>query len=810
MSRQLAIDPQGEISDVPKRSYGREDLERIAGALGIRRGPRGCRADTLPFTPRDVTAGAENEFQTVVSGRKEDVDLAACIEGSNFYRNLLRRAASQDIPRRRIRAIQDYIDRNPRNVWEHSWVRFPLSRLCLDARKVFEQDLCSDRTDSAKPARTDRTRFLLKQAGEDCARIPVSYLLKLALADAVGSGKPACALLRRIGADCMERYLSDNTSPEVVSFRVVRGTLEGGVGRELARETAHRYLLTQLLVSYADRRFGLGERGQSVQIYMAPTTPWRQKYLNDHISDTFYRELFISPCLSGWDRGEDKHQYMILCHEVLSRSRLNAIWKLREAGIISRDLVVFPGVSNTSLTNNGTHVSLGSLRQTEILREGHPGFTPRDEKYVGDFVIKIVEHFMPLLVGTYSAAPYRFDYSDFLPEHMLGFLPHEIDFTHLRMLWHRWKAKADLRILRAPLPPFGIRPLDRAIGSLFRLRGDWVPDFRLLDFLASPLSTDECPALDGIPGNDLRLKRDLSQMGVFDPRMPLYLLYRLRSFHRMGFSGYEGRQYSAFLSLAEDLSAAVTLQALITALAYQYFLAGTFDHTDIPHDPTSESEWRQIFFASAMGIPTFFVRSDTRNRFLSRVLQRTPSCRPSRRYAGYTRVPRGEYLLSLVNILKEDSAELIEIMGAEWTIRDLEERLREGSERRVDSRMARAISERIGVSDPLKASAEDFNTGAEDYFRGPLRESHLRECWELFEDACAEIEIWSLRRPLLRHALMETLGETDARRFCRTIRPDLFQGTLGQETLRTLIRLSLLLVAGEKCGDDPDDDPSVH
>jgi hypothetical protein len=27
---------------------------------------------------------------------------------------------------------------------------------------------------------------------------------------------------------------------------------------------------------------------------------------------------------------------------------------------------------------------------------------------------------------------------------VLGFLPHELDYTHLRMIWRRWRKKADL------------------------------------------------------------------------------------------------------------------------------------------------------------------------------------------------------------------------------------------------------------------------------------------------------------------------------------------------------------------------------
>ena len=113
----------------------------------------------------------------------------------------------------------------------------------------------------------------------------------------------------------------------------------------------------------------------------------------------------MSPCLSGWDNGEDKHAYMCLCHQVLSRSQLNAVAKLKEAGIITRNLVVLPNVSNISLANNGTHISLGSAKLTDALADESSGFRAADEKFLGDLVIKIVEHFLPLFVGTVQRGP---------------------------------------------------------------------------------------------------------------------------------------------------------------------------------------------------------------------------------------------------------------------------------------------------------------------------------------------------------------------------------------------------------------------
>ena len=74
---------------------------------------------------------------------------------------------------------------------------------------------------------------------------------------------------------------------------------------------------------------------------------------------------------------------------------------------------------------------------------------PQDEKRLGDLAIKIYEHFLALFVGTYTAAPYRIGFDQFHPERLLSFLPHELDFTHLRLLWREWKEKAQLRLVRS-------------------------------------------------------------------------------------------------------------------------------------------------------------------------------------------------------------------------------------------------------------------------------------------------------------------------------------------------------------------------
>ncbi|NMC73148.1 MAG: hypothetical protein GYA56_02115, partial [Geobacteraceae bacterium] len=438
-----ALSPLPAVSGLPGPHLLREALDflEILDASGR------VVLERLPFSVHDTTAGTETELQVAVAGERSAVDLPLTIESSNYYSNVVRRTATGDLPRGSVSALERILNGNSDGVWENSWVRFERSVLCEYAARTFEGDLMADKSSSCGERRSDVGRFLFTAPdGREMARVPVSYLVKLAMAQFIGRSRDLPFLLRSTGMRLMDHYLNDNTSPETFSFHVVPLSPSSGMGLAAARETSKRMLLTQLLVMYANRDFGLRESGQNAVIYFSPHPHLRQKALNELISDSFYRDLFMSPCLSGWDRGEEKYRYMRLCHKVLSRSQLNAVAKLKQAGIIVNNLVVLPSTSNVSLANNGTHVSLGSRRLTAAMAAAGSGFHLGHEKYAGDLVIKITEHFLPLFVGTYSAAPYRLGYTDFHPEKALGFLAHELDYTQLRILWRKWKGKAKIRI----------------------------------------------------------------------------------------------------------------------------------------------------------------------------------------------------------------------------------------------------------------------------------------------------------------------------------------------------------------------------
>ena len=742
--------------------------------------------DDLPFATGDATAGSEDELQAVVAGRSTDCDLPFTIRESRFFRNIARRHASGETPRRTLLELEAFLN-DTRGIWENSWIRFPESRLSTHALRVFHADLKADRNGSLGE-RSDAGRFRFTQNGEPWLRIPISYAMKLALADLAGTQPHMPESMRAEASRLMWHFLSDNTSPETTSFHIVTANSEHSLGERAAREAARRFLFTSLLISWANRRFGLLESGQRALVYHAPIPSMHQEELSSCVSDSFYRELYMSPCLSGWSDGEAKYEYMHLCHQVLSRSQLNAVAKLREAGIIANELIVLPSLSNVSLANNGVHVSMGSRALNRSLRCSSD-FLPEDEKRLGDLAIKIYEHFLPLFVGTYSAAPYRIGFTQFHPERLLSFLPHELDFTHLRLLWREWKEKANLSAFGHPVTPYGPRWLDRMIARLFRLRGDCVPDARLLTYPVAWLSTEHESALDGTQGNIGRLSSELDELGIVDQRMSFYMPLRLREHRRNGYSGFEARYYSLFPSYDSDMAPALRLQQFLLAVAYKLALQGEFTHEQIPDDPTSESERRQPFFFSAAGLPAFYVHQDSRNQLLRAILLNCKKTRPSRRHPGYVRISIRDYRKAVLAFLQQTGAEFAESMSMQSTLLDLAHRC-------DDQQQAASVRLMTGVmsgssEEAIKVEAREFNRMAEDFYRGELRREHLREAFTHLREDLAALE--KSEGDELRHRIRHGVRVQDPARFLQDVEPRVPTDDLSLQEVAALLNLLLVL-----------------
>ncbi len=777
---------------------GGMSLARILG-IDTTRADEFIRA--LPFCSGDATAGAENEFQAVVQGNRENLDLPRVIESSNYYKNIVRRARAGDTSDKPIAALEKYLSDTRTDVWENSWVRLPRQALNSFANTVFNLDLKADKSDPSSGYRKDADEFVFNAKGQPFIRIPVSYLLKLSLADALGDEPELSDPIEQCGKQMLAHFSNDNTSPELFSFHPVKSEKAGsGLGRKLACETLLRFLLTQVLVAYAQEKFHLTETGQQVKVFFSSVPPLRQRELNSCISDSFYRELFMSPCLSGWDRGEDKKDYMNTCHKVLSRSRLNGMTKLKEAGIITANLVVLPDTSNISLANNGTHISLGSLKLSRLMADRAYGLGEPFEKMVGDLVIKISEHFLPLFPGIYSASPYRLEFKDFHPEQVLGFLPHELDYTHLRMIWRKWKAKAAIKVVGRPLTPFGPILMDKMIARVLNLKGDFIPDYRLIDYFASIMSTFESPALDGRVQSEQQLKKDLTEMGIFDERMALYQLIRLRKYGQMGYSGFEHRYFSIFENVCQDMGNAADLQRLITCLAYQYILSGKVSHPMIPDDPEVESERRQIFYCTAINIPVFYVNTGTKNAFLVKILKAVEKTKKSHRYPGYTKISVKAYQKALIHLLKTDGAGLVEALKMERVLIDLEKRITHPQRYAAWGKLCAGIMKQDpGARNPMTVNGREFNKQAEQHYRENLRKTHIAQGFDLLEKGAWKMDLWaSYRDPKYGRALGGILGNQDLPDFFKAARQGFEDNHLKITDLRKLIYLIILVISREK------------
>ena len=116
-------------------------------------------------------------------------------------------------------------------------------------------------------------KFTFEQSGETWLRIPISYALKLALADLSGTQPHMPEKMRLEAKRLLRHFSNDNTSPETTSFHVVGPREQVLIGEAVARESARRFLFTSLLMSWANLRFGLLESGQRALVYHAPHPP---------------------------------------------------------------------------------------------------------------------------------------------------------------------------------------------------------------------------------------------------------------------------------------------------------------------------------------------------------------------------------------------------------------------------------------------------------------------------------------------------------------------------------------------------------
>jgi len=200
-----------------------------------------------------------------------------------------------------------------------------------------------------------------------------------------------------------------------------------------------------------------------------------------------------------------------------------------------------------------------------------------------------------------------------------------------------------------------------------------------------------------------------------------------------------------------------------------------------------------------VGIPTFFVQKGTLNHLMARILGKTAGVRPSHRYPGYLRVQNHEYRKALLKLLREDAADLIEQMGMQGTIDDLQRRLDDFEHQSVAGRLTRGIMAGTKTKTPLKMPARDFNLLAEQYYRETLRRQQMEEAVGLLAETAGQLDREQAELDNeTRRAFRSLLQGQSAAELLERVKTDLLADRADLSTLRRLANLILVTVHAEQ------------
>jgi hypothetical protein len=206
---------------------------------------------------------------------------------------------------------------------------------------------------------------------------------------------------------------------------------------------------------------------------------------------------------------------------------------------------------------------------------------------------------------------------------------------------------------------------------------------------------------------------------------------------------------------------------------------------------------------------------------MSRILKKTKKTRMSRRYPGYVRVHNSEYRKTLLEIVREDGRDLVDLFGLQGTLQDLEQRIDNPKEHSAAGKLTKGILDQIGAPSPMRLSGDEFNSLAEQFYRDTLRKRHTMDACDVLLEDCKALETFQApNNHLYRQAVGDILGGMDASKFLANAFRDWDRLARNPEALTKIIHLLLLTVyhdmerahykpGGKRCNGSQDS-PSIH
>jgi hypothetical protein len=150
---------------------------------------------------------------------------------------------------------------------------------------------------------------------------------------------------------------------------------------------------------------------------------------------------------------------------------------------------------------------------------------------------------------------------------------------------------------------------------------------------------------------------------------------------------------------------------------------------------------------------------------------------------------------ALVEIIRQDAADLIQILNMQDTILDLHLRLTDPENFSVHSKLTKGILNKAGATSPMAISGHEFNSMAEKYYREDLKNHQIAEGFQVLKKDLAKIDSWeSWRNGRYNKALWRILEGMGAEEYLRTRKGDVINGEASVAVLKTLIHLMLLTI----------------
>jgi hypothetical protein len=154
-----------------------------------------------------------------------------------------------------------------------------------------------------------------------------------------------------------------------------------------------------------------------------------------------------------------------------------------------------------------------------------------------------------------------------------------------------------------------------------------------------------------------------------------------------------------------------------------------------------------------------------------------------------------EYRLALWELLQEEACDLIEMMGLSETMADLKRRLTEPDLYSAAGKLTRGILNEVNAKAPMQVRADDFNRGAEKYYRGRLRRQQMEEGLGFLRQDFRELDLCAARGDEALRRALNALGlQWGAEAHLDAVGADLLADRLAGVGLTTMINLALLSI----------------